>query len=142
MWNWGIRARVEAECGGHAMPVYGLTGTPFRVGGVSFISLEKETPRNERFTSHEDEERLLALADARMKAFIVTMLDTACRPGELQSLQWRQVNLKGKLATVSAWEIQDQGRAPGASDRSCGKSCWRRGKTYPMGSVCRLMPTC
>ena len=100
MWNWGIRARVEAECGGHAAQVYGLTSTPFRVGGITLISLEKETPRNERFTSDEDEERLLALADARMKAFIVTMLDTACRPGELKSLQWRQVNLKGKLMTV------------------------------------------
>ena len=102
MWNWGIRARREAERNGQQIPSYALTSTPFRDGGVALISLEKETPRAKRFSSEQDEDRLLALADARMRAFITTMLDTCCRPGELRSLQWREVDLKGKELTILA----------------------------------------
>jgi integrase len=102
MWNWGIRARREAERNGQQVPPYGLTSTPFRDGGVALISLEKETPRSKRFSSEQDEDRLLALADVRMRAFITTMLDTCCRPGELRSLQWREVDLKEKELTILA----------------------------------------
>ncbi len=107
MWNWGIRVKLEAERQKQEhpelaieIPVYGLTGTPFRVAGVACISLEKETPRAVRFSSADDEDRLLALADPRMEAFITTMLDTCCRPGELRSLQWREVNLKSRTMFV------------------------------------------
>ena len=104
MWNWGIRVKLEAEAADppQDVPVYGLSGTPFRVGGVAFISIEKETPRNERFSNIGDEERLLALADPRMRAFITTMLDTCTRPGELRTLQWAAVDLERRVVKLKA----------------------------------------
>jgi integrase len=46
---------------------------------------------------------LLAAASPLLHALIVGMLETACRPGELQSLQWRDVNLdRGELAIRAA----------------------------------------
>lgn len=82
--------------------MHGLSGTPFRVGGVAFIGIEKETPRNERFSNIGDEERLLALADPRMRAFITTMLDTCTRPGELRTLQWTAVDLERRIVKLKA----------------------------------------
>ena len=90
MFNWGIvERRIERS--------------PFKIGTQTIIKLEKETPREFRFArSIEDEERILALADARMRAFITTMLDTCCRPGELRRLQWRDVDLERRVIKLAA----------------------------------------
>lgn len=89
MFNWGIRF-------GH------LEYTPFKRGPVTTISLEREIPRNKRFQSDEDEQRLLQAATPLLHAVIVGMLETACRPGELLSLQWGDVNLERGELTIRA----------------------------------------
>jgi integrase len=89
MFNWGIRFGY-------------LEQTPFKRGPVTTISLEREIPRNKRFHSEEDEERLLRAATPQLHALIVGMLETACRPGELLSLQWGDVNLERGELTIRA----------------------------------------
>lgn len=81
MFNWGIKKGV-------------LERTPFRKDGVAVINLEREMPRAIRFQDDDDEKRLLDAATPHLRALITAMLDTACRPGELLSLQWKDVNLK------------------------------------------------
>ena len=87
MFNWGIRERL-------------LEKTPFKIGTEAAIRLERETPRNRRFASDEDEHRLLEPCDPLMRAFITTMLDTCCRPGELRTLQWKDVDLERREITI------------------------------------------
>jgi integrase len=89
MFNWAIRKRW-------------LGRTPFRVDGVTVVSLDREIPRAVRFEQEEDEQKLLTAANPHLRALIVAMLDTACRPGELLSLQWKDVNLKRREFTVRA----------------------------------------
>jgi integrase len=57
------------------------------------IVLEREIPRNRRFEGEEDEQKLLQAANPRLRSIIIALLDTACRPGEIFSLQWKDVNL-------------------------------------------------
>jgi len=89
MFNWGIKKRLVER-------------TPFRLEGVTVINLEREMPRAMRFQTDEDEQKLLDAANPHLRALITAMLDTACRPGELLSLQWKDVNLKRKEITVRA----------------------------------------
>ncbi len=64
---------------------------------VPAVTLFKERPRRRRFEADE-RERLLAACrrgekgGTDLRAFVETMLDTCCRPGELLSLQWFQVD--------------------------------------------------
>jgi integrase len=69
---------------------------------VTTISLEREIPRSRRLESEEDERRLLQAAPPLLHAVIVAMLETACRPGELLSLQWGDVNLERGELTIRA----------------------------------------
>jgi len=80
MLNWGVRMGY-------------LERTPFKIGTETAISLEREIPRSVRFES-DDEQRLLDAADPHLRAVIIALLDTACRSGELLSLQWKNVNLE------------------------------------------------
>jgi len=89
MFNWGIRFGYLDE-------------TPFKRGPVTTISLEREIARSKRFQSEEDEHRLLAAAPPLLHAVIVAMLETACRPGEVLSLQWADVNLERGELTIRA----------------------------------------
>jgi integrase len=79
-----------------------LERTPFRVGNVPALKLTKEIPRSRRFETSEDEDRLLAAADAYMHAFTVALIDTASRPGEIRTLQWKNVNLQRRTWVVEA----------------------------------------
>ena len=81
MLNWGVRMGY-------------LERTPFKIGTETAISLEREIPRSVRFESDDDEQRLLDAADRHLRGVIIALLDTACRLGELLSLQWKNVNLK------------------------------------------------
>jgi integrase len=76
--------------------------TPFRVGNVAALKLAKEIPRSRRFETAEDEERLLAAADPYMHAFTVALIDTASRPGEIRTLQWKNVNLQRRSWVIEA----------------------------------------
>ena len=79
LFNWAIKKRY----GEH---------TPLRRNGVVVGALETrvENGRSRRLDPGE-EDRLLQNANPRMQAFIVAMLATGCRPGELLSLQWSQI---------------------------------------------------
>ncbi len=66
--------------------------TPFKRHGQTVISLESkvERPRRRRLEPGE-EARLLEHAQPHLRALIVGMLETGCRPGELLALTWGQV---------------------------------------------------
>ena len=81
MFNWGIRKGYVER-------------TPFKIGTEPAIQLEKETPRNKRFESEDDEQKLLEAASPQLRAVVTALLETACRPGEILSLQWRDVSLE------------------------------------------------
>jgi integrase len=89
MFNWGIRKGY-------------LERTPFKIGTEPAIALEKEIARAWRFGHEEDERRLLDAADPHLRAVIVALLDTACRVGEILSLQWRNVNLEQRELLIEA----------------------------------------
>jgi integrase len=89
MFNWGIRKGY-------------LQRTPFKIGTEPAITLEKEIPRAWRFERDEDEQKLLAAADPRLRGVLVALLDTACRVGEVLSLQWKDVNLGRKEILIEA----------------------------------------
>ena len=89
MLNWGIRKGY-------------LNTTPFKRGSEPVIQLEREIPRARRLESEDEEQRLLDAANPRLRAIIIALLDTACRPGEILSLQWRDVNLERRELTVRA----------------------------------------
>jgi integrase len=89
MFAWGIRERL-------------LTSTPFKVGGESVIRLDPESPREERLTSEEAERKLFDAASPHLRGVITAMLETCCRPGEILSLQWQDVDLETRELTIRA----------------------------------------
>ena len=89
MFAWGIRERL-------------LTATPFKVGGESVIRLDPESPREERLTSEEAERKLFEAASPHLRGVLTAMLETCCRPGEILSLQWQDVDLETRELTIRA----------------------------------------
>lgn len=88
IFNWAIRRGLVER-------------TPFKIGTEPAIQLEREIPRHKRVTD-EEERRLLDAADPHLKAVIIAMLETACRPGEILALQWQDVSLDRKEFVVRA----------------------------------------
>jgi integrase len=68
-----------------------LDHSPFTRGGVAVVKLTKETPRSRRLVDAGDEARLLACAGPHLRDVIIAALSTACRLGELPSLQWQDI---------------------------------------------------
>ncbi len=66
------------------------------------FALEREIPRNRRLHDADAEQRLLDAAKPHLRGVITAMLDTACRPGEILSLQWRDVSLERRELTIRA----------------------------------------
>ena len=89
MFNWGIRKDY-------------LPRTPFKIGTEPAIALEREIPRDRRFQDEEDESRLLDAASFHLRAVIIALLDTCCRPGEILSLQWQDVNFARRELRIRA----------------------------------------
>ena len=89
MFSWGIRKGY-------------LERTPFKIGTEPTMRLEREIPRNRRFENDDDEQRLLAAANPHLRAVIIAMLDTACRPGEIFNLQVRDVSIARRELTIRA----------------------------------------
>ena len=54
------------------------------------------------FQRDDEEHRLLAAASPHLRNVIVAMLETACRPGEVLSLQWADVNLLQRDIVIRA----------------------------------------
>jgi integrase len=98
------RHHADAPCRARTARIQSsyLERSPFKIGTEAAISLDREIPRNWRFASEEDEQKPLDACNPHLRAIVVAMLDTACRPGELLSLQWRDVNLARKELTVRA----------------------------------------
>ena len=89
MLAWGIRERL-------------LTATGFKVAGENVIRLDPESPREERLTSEETERKLFEAAAPHLRGVITAMLETCCRPGEILSLQWQDVDLETRELTIRA----------------------------------------
>jgi integrase len=89
MFAWGVRAGY-------------LERSPFKIGTEPAIALDREIPRDKRFEQDEDEEKLLRAANPHLRGVIIAMLDTACRPGEILSVQWKDVNLPRKEMVIRA----------------------------------------
>jgi len=89
MLAWGIRERL-------------LTATGFKVAGENVIRLDPESPREERLTSEEAERKLFEAAAPHLRGVITAMLETCCRPGEILSLQWQDVDLETRELTIRA----------------------------------------
>lgn len=74
-----------------------ITETPFKRGPVSVVKIDRtvEQARTRRLDAAGGEaneaRRLLAHADAPLRALLVTLWTTGCRVGELLSLQWGQI---------------------------------------------------
>jgi integrase len=79
-----------------------LRATPFKVESENVIRLDPESPREMRLTSEEAERRLFVAASPRLRGVLIAMLETCCRPGEILSLQWRDVDLEARELTVQA----------------------------------------
>jgi integrase len=52
--------------------------------------------------SDDDEKTLLAVANQHLRAVLIAMLDTCCRPVEILSLQWADVDLEQRQLTIRA----------------------------------------
>lgn len=89
MLAWGIRERL-------------LTSTPFKVAWENVIRLDPESPREQRLTSEEAERKLFEAATPHLRGVLTAMLETCCRPGEMLSLQWRDVDLETRELTIRA----------------------------------------
>lgn len=73
-----------------------VAATPFKKGTESVIELFGEAKRERRLQPAQEEqqgeqERVFAAANPHLQALVVAALETACRIGELLSLQWYQV---------------------------------------------------
>ena len=89
VWNWALRYRLVAR-------------TPFRHEHLVEIGLEPEPGRQQRFQHQDEEQRLLKAASPHLQDVIVAMLETACRPGEILSLQWMDVNMLQREIIIHA----------------------------------------
>jgi integrase len=89
MFAWGIRERL-------------VVATPFKVGTENVVGLDPESPREERLTSEEAERKLFAAANPHLRGVLVAMLETCCRPGEMLSLQWKDVDLEARELMIRA----------------------------------------
>ncbi|MDQ3347146.1 MAG: site-specific integrase [Acidobacteriota bacterium] len=77
---------------GRWMVRQGYRPTPI-IGADSELGQDKETPRNRRLHTGE-EERLLKAAKTEMQSLIIAALETCARRGELLGVQWQEVDLQ------------------------------------------------
>jgi integrase len=91
LWNWSI-AQGYADA------------SPFKRHGVVVIGTDSraETERTRRL-SPQEEDRLVAAANPRLRGLIIAALSTGCRRGELLALRWAdvQIDAKGTPKTIT-----------------------------------------
>lgn len=76
--------------------------------GKPLVTMADEKPR-ERVLSRDEEHRLLAACTGRraqLKAVLICALDTGMRRGEIISLQWKHVDLIGRLIRIEAFNTK------------------------------------
>lgn len=113
-YNWAIEK-------GHA------DATPFKRGTVTIVRQTPEAKRERRLQpahgeQSSEQERLFAAANPHLQALIIAALETACRKGELLSLQWHQVR----------WDL-DQIHLPAKKTKA------RRRRELPMSQALRAL---
>ncbi len=126
-YNWGIRKGYVER-------------TPFKVGTVSAISFFRETPRQRRLESGE-EERLLAACSPHLRSLLVAALETCCRIGELLSLQWRQVRWEQNEIYLPA-QRRKRTERDFCLCRNVSRQNYKCGNMPPMERCYLPMPTC
>lgn len=85
-----------------------LVKSPFaRAKAGSLISIADERQR-ERILSTDEERRLLVACDAprreRLRALVISALDTGARRGELITLRWQDVDLEARTMHVTSYK--------------------------------------
>jgi len=99
MFRWGIREGL-------------LEGTPFRTAkGEATFALAKEPSRSKRLDGDDQMQRLLKAAinvDPHLASIIIAMLETCCRPGEVLSLQVRDVDMQRREVRIRAENAKDR----------------------------------
>ncbi len=76
------------------------------IGPDTDLRREKPARRNRRLEPGE-EQRLLAVAPARLQRLIIAALETCCRRGVLLKLQWKDVNFGRREITIRAENAKD-----------------------------------
>jgi integrase len=87
------------------------TKTPFRREGVTLITVRPGKGRTRRLEGDEDK-RLRMAADPFISDFYVAMIETACRPGELRTLQWSEVRQDHFIILASKAKDREERRIP------------------------------
>jgi integrase len=67
---------------------------------VMKVSMEKESPPRDRWLTYDEEEKLLSASPRWLKEIAIFAVETGCRREEILSLQWKDVDLFGKVATI------------------------------------------
>ena len=126
-YNWGIRKDYVER-------------TPFKVGTVSAIRFFRETPRQRRLESGE-EERLLAACSPHLRSVLVAALETCCRIGELLSLQC--VRCAGsRTKSISLPRRRKHTEHDSSLCRNVSRRNYKCGNMPPMERCCLPTPTC
>lgn len=99
LFNWAIREDLA-------------TRTPFlSPQGTTLISIKTSKGRTRRLEDGE-EERILAVADAYITDFFTAMIETGCRPGELRTLQWSEVQADRLLILATKAKDREERKVP------------------------------
>jgi integrase len=64
------------------------------------VAMEKEPPSRDRWLTYEEEEKLLSASPQWLKEIIAFAVETGCRREEILSLQWKDVDLFRRVATI------------------------------------------
>jgi integrase len=104
LWRWGRK---------HGLPVAQWfspeSDLKRTVGNQRHVRLATELRDAQgQLVTLSEEDRLLAIAPARLQALIIAALETCCRQGELLALQWQHLTLVGPTPNK-----QDRLRIPG-----------------------------
>lgn len=67
---------------------------------VSRVSKEKVNNKVERWLTHDEEQRILALSPAWLREVVIFAINTGLRQGELMNLTWDRVDLFRKTLTI------------------------------------------
>jgi integrase len=67
---------------------------------VKPVRLFKENNQRVRYLEKEEIQKLLAHCSANLRAIVVVLLNTGMRKGELQSLQWKDIEFRNGIITV------------------------------------------
>lgn len=99
LFNWSIKH-------GYA------TRTPFLSSqGVKLISIKVTKGRTRRLEAGEAD-RILAVADPYIADFFTAMIETGCRPGELRTLQWSEVQADRFVILAAKAKDRDERKVP------------------------------